>query len=536
MASYRFLVALPQGERRVFLAWRLLAADAPDTPFHIERRRGPGDAWHRVTGKPIVDSTNFVDRAPEARVYQYRVIAADKTPSEIVGVDAGASPSLLAWDVPLNHSTSEPLARCLTGEPPALPDDIVGGIVLGELNNDGRMGYVLRVSRAGTIWMCAYRHDGKALWELDTRLPARGRWDGSTLHVPFLCWDVNGDGRTEVAFHSYRGKFPGEVYEKGTPDEFLTVVDAETGEPVWETPWPAIKPRVMMIVGHLRGLDQPASLVVLDETYRDVVLTAIDGVTSQVFWRVEQARPAGHNLDVADIDGDGVQEVICGGICYNGDGTVRWEAESFGHTDISKPANIDPDREGLQIWYAVENHNPGVYFVDKDGKTLFKEPFRHAHYGGVARHTAKVPDLHPHTAEDARHEYGGAQAGMREEGHFPIFLPDGSHWLNLTDWQRKNFVPVHWDENPEVVFIIRKENKRVVRLKEDGGMEDLTGGKLPEGGEYGRNLACADVIGDFRENIVTVDTERNRLIVLVNPTVAQRRGYSWRRTEAGMRA
>ena len=98
--------------------------------------------------------------------------------------------------------------------------------MLGELNNDGRMGYVLRVSRAGTIWMCAYRHDGKALWEFDTRLPARGRWDGSTLHVPFLCWDVNGDGRTEVAFHSYRGKFPGEVYEKGTPDEFLTVVDA----------------------------------------------------------------------------------------------------------------------------------------------------------------------------------------------------------------------------------------------------------------------------------------------------------------------
>lgn len=40
MASYRFLVALPQGERRVFLAWRLLAEDAPETPFHIERRRG----------------------------------------------------------------------------------------------------------------------------------------------------------------------------------------------------------------------------------------------------------------------------------------------------------------------------------------------------------------------------------------------------------------------------------------------------------------------------------------------------------------
>jgi len=115
---------------------------------------------------------------------------------------------------------------------------------------------------------------------------------------------------------------------------------------------------------------------------------------------------------------------------------------------------------------------------------------------------------------------------MRESGHFPIFLPDGRHWLNLSDWQRKNFVPVHWDGGPEVVFIIRKENKRIVRLKETGDIDDIPEGKLPEGGAFGRNLACVDVIGDYRENIVTVDTERHRLMVLANPTVCPWRGYS----------
>jgi len=174
-------------------------------------------------------------------------------------------------------------------------------------------------------------------------------------------------------------------------------------------------------------------------------------------------------------------------------------------------------QHALQIWYAVESNNPGVYLVDKNGKTVFKEEFRHAHYGWIARHTAKVPGLQPHTAEDGRR-------GQSE--HFPIFLPDGSHWLNLTDWQRKNFVPVHWDEGAEVVFIIRKENKRIVKLRENGEIENLPNSKLPESGEYGRNLLCADVIGDFRENIVTVDVERERLMVLVNPTVANRRGYS----------
>src|SRR4029453_2184060 len=116
-----------------------------------------------------------------------------------------------------------------------------------------------------------------------------------------------------------------------------------------------------------------------------------------------------------------------------------------------------------------ESGNPGVYLVDRNGRTLFKEPFRHAHYGWIARHAPRVPGPPPHTAGDARQEYGAA----RGEGHFPIYLPDGSHWLNLTDWQRKNFVPVHWDEGREVVFIVRKENRRVVRLVTTGEIEEL---------------------------------------------------------------
>ncbi|MBT5533120.1 hypothetical protein HOK31_08670, partial [Candidatus Poribacteria bacterium] len=100
------------------------------------------------------------------------------------------------------------------------------------------------------------------------------------------------------------------------------------------------------------------------------------------------------------------------------------------------------------------------------------------------------------------------------------------HWLNLTDWERKNFVPVHWDGGPEVAFIIRKEDKRIVTLSGDGEMVDLDDGGLPEGGKYERNLGCVDVIGDYRENIVTVDMERKALMVLANPTVNDRRGYS----------
>ena len=506
LSQHRYLLALPRRECEVFLSWRLLSGDAHDEPFHVERRSA-GGAWQRISNAPIIDSTNYVDQAPDKAVYEYRISAVRGT-SEAAKVDAGSAPTLSALEIPL-----DPHARFT-------------GLVLGDLCNDDRMGYVARMERAGSVWLDAYSHGGRPLWRIDSHLPAGGGWDGSANHMPFLCWDITGDSRTEVAFHMAPPGSNRPFYDQAGDGELLCVVDGETGDLVWKTAWPATRARVMMTVGQLRGMDQPASLVVQDETYGPVWLTAVDGGSGQVSWHVEQARPGGHNLDIGDIDEDGIQEVICGGMCYNGDGTIRWQAEPFGHTDISKPAKIDPSREGLQIWYAVEKDNPGVYLIDKDGRTLFSEPFRHAHYGWLARHAAGVPGLHPHTAEDARHEFGGAGAGIREEEHFPIFLPDGTHWLNLTDWQRKNLVPVQWGEGETITFIIRKKNKRLVRLLESGKIEDLLEGKLPEGGEYGRNLACADIVGDFRENVVAVDVDRHCLMVLANPTPAQARGYS----------
>ncbi len=294
----------------------------------------------------MTDSTNWLDAGASVGRRQYRVTAVHGGASEEVTVDASADATLLARDIPLDESI-----------------DDVPGIVIGDLSNDGKLGYVLRAVRGGQVWIVAYHHDGNVLWERNTNLPAAGGWDGSTLHVPLLCWDVNGDGRSEVVYHEHVGRYPHETHGAPSEGSRLTAVDGETGDVVWQAPWPAIQPRVMMTVGHLHGMDAPASIVVQDETYRNVVLTAVNGATAEVDWRVEQEQAGGHNLDIADIDGDGVQEVICGGVCYNGDGTVRWEAEPFGHTDISKPGRIVPGMDGMQIWYAVENGNTGVYLV-----------------------------------------------------------------------------------------------------------------------------------------------------------------------------
>ena len=85
--THRYLAALPRGEGKVFLSWRLLAADAPDAAFHLERQ-APGGNWQRVTDQPIVDSTNYLDTTPRPGLHTYRVVGPDGMACETASATA----------------------------------------------------------------------------------------------------------------------------------------------------------------------------------------------------------------------------------------------------------------------------------------------------------------------------------------------------------------------------------------------------------------------------------------------------------------
>lgn len=490
MTIDRFLTALPRGNRHIYLSWRYL--DQP--PFTVQRRQ-PGGDWTTVAS--VADSTDYVDTVPADAVYEYRVLSDDQ-PSHPVQVDAAAPATNLAFEFPLCYP----------------PQDYPYLFAVGDLENNGRYGVVILESDQGRVQVCAYTLDGKHLWQIDSGLPDRGGWDGRRHHVPVAAYDINGDGRTEVLFHRGPGHaFPDNFYAEAGPDETLIAVDGATGDVVWETAWPATRARVMFTVGHLNGMDAPPSLVVLDGTYGDEVLTAIDGRTGQVQWRVEQARPAGHNLDIADVDDDGRMEVIAGGICYRGDGSILWEAEPFGHTDVSKPAKFLPDQPGLQTLYLVEKHNPGVYLVDSSGKTLWHVPFGHAHWSWIGRYGVGGNALMIHAAEKGEREY------------FPIFFPDGREWLEITRHQAHRYAAIGWTADGITCFAHRKE-KHIVQLDEAAQPVPILGSDLPAGTQFGRWQICADLIGDFRENFACIDYDKGTFFVAQNPQPAGRMARS----------
>jgi len=68
-----------------------------------------------------------------------------------------------------------------------------------------------------------------------------------------------------------------------------------------------------------------------------------------------------HNLSIADVDGDGKDEIIWGSAALDDDGRLLY-ATGFGHGDAIHLADLDPDRQGLELFEVHEEK--GTYAWD----------------------------------------------------------------------------------------------------------------------------------------------------------------------------
>jgi rhamnogalacturonan endolyase len=78
-----------------------------------------------------------------------------------------------------------------------------------------------------------------------------------------------------------------------------------------------------------------------------------------------------HAFNVADLDGDGFDEVMYGSCAWDNDGTGLWTT-GLGHGDANHVGQFLPDREGLQVFHCLENGRTEVALHDaKTGKTIW---------------------------------------------------------------------------------------------------------------------------------------------------------------------
>jgi len=80
-----------------------------------------------------------------------------------------------------------------------------------------------------------------------------------------------------------------------------------------------------------------------------------------------------HSFNVADLDGDGLDEVMYGSCAWDNDGTGLWSS-GLGHGDANHVGRFLPDREGLQVYHCLESGVTMVALHDaKDGKVIWKK-------------------------------------------------------------------------------------------------------------------------------------------------------------------
>jgi rhamnogalacturonan endolyase len=245
-------------------------------------------------------------------------------------------------------------------------------------------------------------------------------------------------------------------------------------------------------VAYLDG--KTPSLIVERGTYNLITLIAYqfrDGKLREQ-WRWDNSREpktywgqGAHWMHAADVDGDGCDELVIGSAVIDHNGKALWST-GLGHPDHCYVGAIDPSCPGLQIYYGIETRQKanGMCLVDAaTGKILWglDKPTRHVHSHGLS---SDIDAAHP-----------GSEcysADTDPQKNFAFALMHDCRGRVISEENLCGFGPwvVYWDADLQRELL---HGSRIWKYK---------GPDVPPKIE-GKVAAVADVLGDWREEIIT---------------------------------
>ena len=534
----RGVVAVRRADGEVYVGWRMLGTDPDEIAFNLYRASDGGPAV-KLDSTPITAGTNYVDSTAEpGRSHSYFVRPV------VGGREQQASAS---FTLPANAPAQPYLSVPLQTPEGYAPNDASAG----DLDGDGEYEIVLHQagrgrdnSRGGATdppILEAYKLDGTFLWRINL---GRNIREGAH-YTQFMVYDLDGDGRAEVACKTADGTVDGTGRAIGDPDadyrnargyvldgpEFLTVFEGQTGAELvtaayvpprgnvadWGDDYGNRVDRFLACVAYLDG--KRPTLVMCRGYYTRTVLAAWnfrDGRLTRV-WTFDSADgtagnrdyagQGNHNISVGDVDADGRDEIVYGACAIDDDGTGLYST-GLGHGDAMHMSDIDPDRPGLEVW-AIHERPKHPYGANlRDAAT------------GQVIWGLESPDVGRGVALDIDPRHRGYECWASGRGLDGLYNCKGER---ISDTKPRSCnMGVWWDGD-----VLREILDGTTIDKWD--YENGTGTRLLSAHDYDcvRNngtkanpCLCADILGDWREEVIwrTSDGRELRIFTTTIPT------------------
>lgn len=538
----RGVVAVRQPDDKVFISWRILREDQKGEAFDIFRN------GKKLNTAPLtMGGSYFIDEQPLSEDAVYEVKGGSAT---------GAF--TLCSDAPIGYipiKLNKPEGRYSAND-----------ASVADVDGDGQYEIILKWEP----WNAHDNaHDGytdptlidcykivnspsansQLLWRINL-----GRNIRSGAHyTPFIVYDFDGDGRAELMVKTADGTCDaqGRVIGDSIADyrnqagrilegpEYISIFDGQTGCMLDTKPyipkrgelkaWGDEKgnrsERYLAGLGYF-GAHKPyepnkpnktTSAIFCRGYYTRTVIAAWDWDgkelknrwtfdTNEKKWR-SYAGQGNHNLRIADVDGDGYDEITYGSMAVDHDGTGLYNT-GMGHGDAIHLVT-EPGSDQLYIWDCHENKRDGSELRHaKTGEVIFQIPSK----TDVGR--AMAADIDPtnpgmemwsadsHGIRNMKGEIINTAKDSDDPQHHNYLMMNG-RWLSM------NF-GIWWDGDllrelldRETVSKYDWENRQIVNLQRFDGMFN--------NGTKSNPCLSADILGDWREEVLIRNRESTEL-------------------------
>ncbi|MBC7690018.1 MAG: rhamnogalacturonan lyase [Aquabacterium sp.] len=544
----RGVVASPAAPGKVFVSWRLLVTDDDKIGFNVYRFVAGGKA-KKLNAKPITDVTSWVDNKVDSNeTYHYTVTPVAKGKE---GLQSNA--------FELKAHAKAYLSIALKTPAGYAPNDAS----VADLDGDGEYEIILHQtgrgkdnSQAGFTdppIIQAYKLDGTFLWQINLGINIR---EGAH-YTQMMVYDLDGDGKAEIALKTADGSMDakGNIIGDSSKDwrnergyilsgpEYLTVFNGLTGEALnttdytpprhaklnptteelkaaWGDGYGNRMDRFLACVAYLDGVHP--SLIMCRGYYTRTILAAWDFKNNKLVKRwvfdtndkgnEKFAGQGNHNLTVADVDGDGRDEIVYGQMTIDDNGKGMYST-GIGHADALHVSDLDPSRPGLEVFSIQERFDDaGANFRDaKTGEVIWKKASVKAGGDGEGPGRALALDVDP--------RYPGFECWVAGAGITGMFDNKGNKIAEKTPACNMG---IFWDGDVLSEILngtnISKwdyTNSSTIKLLDAKDYDCVS-----NNGTKANPVLSADIFGDWREELIcrTKDNQELRIFSTTIPT------------------